>query len=337
MKEIRQKAREAMKGFCRVCKVCDGKQCVSGVPGMGGAGTGASFRANSEALANVRLNMNLIHDVTDPELGCSLLGKKLAMPVLAAPVAGTKFNMGSDMSEEDYINAILAGCSESGVLGGCGDGVPDEIYQAGLAAIEELNGAGLPFFKPWKNSELFRKLEEAKTAGADTVGMDIDAIGLITPRLMGRPIYPKAIEELKHITETSDLKMILKGIMTPDDAMRALESGASAIVVSNHGGRVLDHCPGTAEVLPAIAKAVDGRMPVLVDGGVRSGGDVLKMLALGADAVLIGRPLAWAAIGGGKEGVVKYLEQIKSELISAMILTGCRDLAAVGSHIIFDA
>ncbi|MBW2590751.1 MAG: alpha-hydroxy-acid oxidizing protein, partial [Deltaproteobacteria bacterium] len=136
--------------------------------------------------------------------------------------------------------------------------------------------------------------------------------------------------------EATSMKFILKGIMTPDDAKLAVDVGASGIVVSNHGGRVLDHTPGVAEVLPNISKAVGGQITIMADGGIRSGGDVLKMLALGADAVMIGRPFSIAAIGGLQEGVEKYIDEIKSELIQSMILTGCNDIISVDKDILFD-
>jgi isopentenyl diphosphate isomerase/L-lactate dehydrogenase-like FMN-dependent dehydrogenase len=123
--------------------------------------------------------------------------------------------------------------------------------------------------------------------------------------------------------------------MTPDDARRAVDAGAAGIVVSNHGGRVLDHTPGTAEALPAVAAAVKGQVAILVDGGVRTGGDVLKMLALGADAVMIGRPFCTAALGGLRDGVAKYLDQVRGELVQAMILTGCATVADAGRDILF--
>ena len=142
--------------------------------------------------------------------------------------------------------------------------------------------------------------------GSPILGVDVDAAGLITLRKMGRPVMPMSVTELETVVRyVHDMgrKFIVKGIMTPDDAHRAIDAGCDAIVVSNHGGRVLDHCPGTATVLPAIADAVRGKITILADGAVRDGVDVLKMLALGADAVLVGRPLCIAAIGGGVEGV----------------------------------
>ena len=325
-----------MKGFCRVCSVCDGRSCAGEVPGMGGVGTGASFLANIDALAACRLNMRLIHDVTEPDTKVTILGRSLDMPVLAAPIAGVLFNMGGQISEADYIAAKLEACCAKGILGCTGDGAPDEVYQAGFSAIASQKGQGIPFIKPWEDAELFRKIEEAHQAGAFAVGMDIDAAGLITLKLMGRPVSPKSPDKLREIIEKIPLKLILKGIMTPDDAKLAVDAGADAIVVSNHGGRVLEHTPGTAEVLPDIANAVKGQITILVDGGIRSGGDVLKMLALGADAVMIGRPFCIANMGGLQEGVEKLIDQIKSELLQAMILTGTEKLTDVDRSILYD-
>ena len=174
--------------------------------------------------------------------------------------------------------------------------------------------------------------------GSPILGVDVDAAGLITLRKMGRPVMPMSVTELETVVRyVHDMgrKFIVKGIMTPDDAHRAIDAGCDAIVVSNHGGRVLDHCPGTATVLPAIADAVRGRITILADGAVRDGVDVLKMLALGADAVLVGRPLCIAAIGGGVEGVTRYWQQMQGQLVQAMLLTGCASLADVREHIIY--
>jgi len=324
-----------MKGYCRLCPVCDGRACAGQVPGMGGIGTGSAFTANVAALASLRFNMRVIHDVTDPKTEISFLGRTLSLPVLAAPIGGVSFNMGGKIEEEEYVQSVLGGCREMGTLGCTGDGVPEFIHETAFSAIRALDGAGIPFIKPWEDKELGEKLQKAADAGATIVGMDLDAAGLFTLRLMGRPVFPRPAEALAEIIGKSDMKWVLKGIMTPEDAEKAVELGADAIVVSNHGGRVLDHTPGTAEVLKAVAAAVGGRITVLADGGVRTGGDVLKMLALGADAVMIGRPFSVAAVGGLKQGVTQYLEQLRSELIQAMILTGTSDAASVDAVILF--
>ncbi len=335
MKEFRDNAKKLMEKYCRVCPVCNGRACAGEVPGMGGLGSGSSFIDNVTALANIKFNMRLIHDVTEPDTEVRILGKTLALPVLAAPIGGVSFNMGGGVSEDEYIRAIVNGCMAKSILGCTGDGVPEFIHKTGFAAIREAGGHGIPFIKPWEDEELFAKIELAKATGTDTIGMDIDAAGLITLRRMGRPVSPKPLEKLADIIRKCGMKFILKGIMTADEAELALSAGADAIVVSNHGGRVLDHAPGTATVLPDIAAKVKGKIVLLVDGGVRSGGDILKMLALGADAVMIGRPFSVAAVGGLQAGVEKYIEVLQSELKQAMVLTGTRSAAAVDRRILF--
>ena len=335
MKEIRNQARKRMEGFCRVCPVCDGRACAGEVPGMGGIGTGAAFRDNIQALSECRFQMRVIHAVVEPDTRTEILGIPLDIPVLAAPIGGVSFNMGGKLSEEAYIAAKLEGCREKGIIGCTGDGAPDFIHEAGFQVIRSLQGHGIPFIKPWEDRELFGKLAGAAAAGAAVVGMDIDAAGLITLKLMGRPVSPKTPEKLKEIITRTPMKFILKGIMTPDEARIAVDVGASAIVVSNHGGRVLDHTPGVARILSEVASAVKGQIAVLADSGVRTGGDVLKMLALGADAVMIGRPFSVAVMGGLKEGAMRFIDQIRSELIQAMILTGSKSVRAVEPSILW--
>ncbi len=152
--------------------------------------------------------------------------------------------------------------------------------------------------------------------------------------MKGQPVGPKTSAELQEVIAATSLPFIVKGIMTADEAEEAVRAGAAAIVVSNHGGRVLDCTPGAAEVLPGIAARVKGKAIIFADGGVRSGADVLKLLALGADAVLVGRPLVIAAFGGGREGVAMYLNQLKGELLQAMLLTGTADVKQVSARIL---
>lgn len=338
MKEIKDKARELMQGFCRVCKVCDGKACAGEVPGMGGLGTASSFKNNLSALAEVKLNMRLLHDAVEPDPSCSVLGYDLAMPVMAAPIGGVSFNMGGKITEEEYIDSVVGGSKACSIIGCVGDGVPPFIHEAGYAAIEKNEGHGIPFIKPWEGEEMDEKFEKARATGCKVFGVDVDAAGLITLRQMGRPVSPKTPAELEALigkVHGWGAKFILKGIMTPDEAKLAVEVGADAIVVSNHGGRVLDHVPGSAAVLPAIAEAVSGKIDILADGGIRDGVDVLKMLALGADCVMIGRPVSVAAVGGLQEGVETYFNTIKGQLIQGMVLTGSKSVADLTSRVLF--
>ncbi len=334
MQQIRERAREVMQGKCRVCPVCDGRACVGEVPGMGSLGTGASFHNNLRSLANHRLVMRCIHDVVDPDTRVTLLGRALQLPVLAAPMSGVSFNMGGLVTEQEYLSALLEGCVARGILGCTGDGAPELLTEAAFGVLHRLAGAAIPFIKPWESEELVVKLHSAIEHGARIVGIDVDAVGLVTLRKMGHPVAPRPAAAFKELIEQTPAKFILKGIMTVDQARLAVDVGAGAIVVSNHGGRVLDHVPGAAEVLPAIADAVGGVIAILADGGVRSGEDVLKMLALGADAVMIGRPFAVAALGGGREGVEHYINKIYTELKAAMVLTGTRAVTNVTGDIL---
>lgn len=335
MKDIRDDARQLMKGYCKVCPVCNGKACAGEVPGMGGLGTAASFKNNIKALEALKLNMRTIHEFSEPDTSVNIMGMKLDIPVIAAPIGGVEFNMGGKVSELDYITSKLKACAAKGLIGCTGDGVPAFIHESGFSAIKECEGHGIPFIKPWEEEELNTKLKKAEETGCKIIGMDIDAAGLITLKKMGRPVTPKCMRKLRSIIESVDADFILKGIMTPDEARMAIDAGAKGIVVSNHGGRVLDSCPGTAEVLFEISRAVAGQCCVMVDGGVRTGIDVLKMLALGADAVMIGRPFSIATFGGLQEGVEKYIDQLKAELTQAMVLTGTEKASFVDARVLY--
>lgn len=159
--------------------------------------------------------------------------------------------------------------------------------------------------------------------------MDVDAAGLPFLKNMTPPAGSKSVEELKEIVQMCKVPFIVKGVMTVKGALKAKEAGAAAIVVSNHGGRVLDQCPATAEVLEEIAKAVGGSMKILVDGGIRSGVDVFKALALGADGILICRPFVPMVFGAGAEGVTTYIEKIGAELKDTMNMCGAGSLGEI--------
>lgn len=337
MQNIRTKAKEMMKGSCRVCPVCDGRACAGEVPGMGGLGTGAAFKNNITALAAIGLNMRLIHGAKEPSTRTSWLGLDLELPIVAAPIGGM-FNFKEAVPEDEYILAVLEGCREAGSIGCGGDGVPPVITDAVFSGIPKLGGWGIPFIKPWESAEMDEKLERAFATGCSVVGMDLDAAGLVTLRKMGRPVGPKTPAELRKIADkahAAGLKFIAKGIMTERDAILAVEAGVDCIAVSNHGGRVMEYAPGGAKVLPGIARAVGGAVPIMADGGVRNGADAFKLLALGADVVGIGRPVSLAAIGGGREGVAMLFNNLRGELVQTMILTGCQDVSSINESTLF--
>ena len=331
---MRATAREQLKGFCRVCPVCDGRACAGEVPGMGGVGTAGAFKANMDALARVKLNLRTIHAVKEPDMSLTLWGRTLAMPILVAPITGSSYNMGGKMTEEDFIAEMVAGALQAGTLCMTGDGADPTMFGSGIKAGKANNGASIAIIKPRTQDMIKDHLRTAEEAGLLATGMDVDGAGLVTMAMKGQPVGPKTPAELHEVIAATRLPFIVKGVMTVDEAEAAVAAGAAAIVVSNHGGRVLDFTPGAAEVLPAIAARVKGKVIIFADGGVRSGADVLKLLALGADAVLVGRPMVIAAFGGGREGVALVLNQLKNELLQAMLLTGTADVKQVSASIL---
>ena len=336
IKTLRAEAKMPMQDFCRMCPVCDGKACAGQVPGMGGAITGSSFTANAEALRETRINLRVVHGTFDPSTKYSFLGNALSTPIMAAPMTGAKFNCGTGLDEHDFVKAIVEGATAAGSIGWIGDTANWDMFEAGLTAASEV-GRFIAIIKPRKDpAEITKRFEHAKEKGAVAVGIDLDGAGLVTMRLNNQAVSPKTAEELKKLKAAAGLPFIVKGIMTEDEAILCAEAGVDCIVVSNHGGRVLDGCPGVAEVLPEIAYALGGsKVTILADGAVRSGVDALKLMALGAEGVLIGRPLCWGAFGGGAEGVETFIKTYTNQLYQAMIMTGCSDLSAVNERVIF--
>jgi len=334
-KDVLKDAKGNLNKSCRVCPICNGVACAGEVPGMGGKGTGDSFKINIESLAEYKLNMRTIHDAKNPDTSTELFGRKMEVPLFAAPVSGTTLNMGGKYSEQEYISWVISGCLEGGIFPMVGDTAVDSFLITNLLELEKQGRNGIAIIKPWENANVIEKIKLAEKAGAFAIGMDIDACGLITLALLGKPVMPKTVDEIKEIVQSTKLPFILKGIMTVDEAKLAVDAGVAAIVVSNHGGRVLDQTPGVAEVLSDIAQEVKGKVIILADGGVRSGVDILKMLALGADAVLIGRPFVAASFGGKAEGVKSYIDFLKSDLKSAMVLTGCKSIENINDRILY--
>ncbi len=329
MKEVYRIAREKFKGACRVCPVCNGRVCAGEMPGIGGIGTGSSFQSNFDSMARIKLNLRTIHDASDPDLTYDFFGRSLKMPILIAPVAGMKINMGNAMEEREYVFHMVAGGKEAGSITFTCDGPDPAFFDLGIEALKEYQGWGVPTLKPRPEDAFLNRAKRAEECGVPAIATDIDAAGIVHMRRAGQPAGPWPLPVWRRVISQIKLPIILKGVMTVEDGKLAAEAGAAGIIVSNHGGRVLDHTPGTAEVLPEIAAAVKGKIRIFVDGGVRSGTDVLKMLALGAEAVLVGRPMAVAAVGGGREGVGLLLTQYAEQLRTAMLYTGCHSLMEI--------
>ncbi|MCS7198974.1 MAG: alpha-hydroxy-acid oxidizing protein [Caldimicrobium sp.] len=332
--EIKKQAKEKLKGYCKVCPICNGIACAGEVPGMGGIGTGSSFIANLKALEQYKFNLSAIHEHKTPVTKMDFLGLELSLPVMSAPITGTSYNMGGALTEDQYTEEVIAGSLLAGTIGWIGDGADPTFYASGLKAIQNHQGKGIAIIKPRTQEEVIKRIKMAEEAGALAVGIDIDGAGLITMALKGQPVEPKTPRELEELVKATNLPFILKGIMTVKDAEIAYNCGVRCIVVSNHGGRVLDYTPGVAEVLPEITSKLKGKLTILADGGIRTGADVLKVLALGADGVLIGRPIVIAVFGGGREGVKILYEKLKNELIQCMLLTGVSSVKDVPSTIL---
>jgi len=327
-------AQKNMGGMCAACPVCNGKACGNRMPGPGAKGTGDTAIRNYAKWQEIRVNMDTISENTliDPSL--NLFGRKFNYPVFAGPVGAVGLHYGTLYDDVSYNNVLVKACAGAGVAAFTGDGTDEKVMQAALKAITDSHGIGIPTVKPWNMELIRKKMEMIRQSGAIAVAMDIDAAGLPFLKNMMPPAGRKSISELADVIKLTDLPFIVKGIMTVKGALKAKAAGASAIVVSNHGGRVLDQCASTAEVLPEIAAAVGKNMTVLVDGGIRSGTDVFKALAMGAHGVLIARPFVTAVYGGGAEGVEAYISRITSELTDTMGMCGAHTLAEINSDMI---
>lgn len=233
-----------------------------------------------------------------------------------------------------YNNILVSSCANEGILAFTGDGTNPEVMKSATDAIKSVSGLGIPTVKPWNIDTIKEKLNLVKNSGAIAIAMDIDAAGLPFLKNMNPPAGAKSVSELKEIIEISNLPFIIKGIMTVKGALKAKEAGATAIVVSNHGGRVLDQCPSTAEVLSDIVDAVGDSMKVFVDGGIRSGTDIFKALALGADGVLICRTFVTALYGGEEDGIKTYIHKLASELEDTMAMCGAYSIKDISREMI---
>ncbi len=342
LEQVRDLARKKMKGICAAYPSCDGsfdKICqreAYGKPiGLGGAGQGRSFRANAQALEKVQFNMSVIGDHFEPDTSCSFLGINLDLPVLAASTAGAqKYNDALD--ETMFCTAVLKGSREAGTLGLRGDTwfyTPED--NPSLNSMKACNGYGIPIFKPRSQDVLKKLIEKAEKYQCKAVGVDLDGCGSTIMALHGQPVFKKSVKDIEELVKFTKLPFIAKGIMMPEEAQKCADAGASVIAVSNHGGRVLDSTPGVATMLPLIRQKLGESITITADGGVRTGYDVLKMLALGADAVLLGRDIIRAAVGAGTLGVKLHLEHIKKTLKKAMFMTGTRNIKRANSKILF--
>ena len=322
-------ARNRIGKYCKACPECNGRACRNQIPGPGAKGIGDTAIRNYDKWKEIRVNMDTISENRPVDTSLELFGREFKYPFFAGPVGAVQMHYGDCYNDMTYNDLLVNACAKYGIAAFTGDGIDSEIMVAATKAIRHADGCGVPTVKPWNMDTIREKMDLINQSGAFAVAMDIDAAGLPFLRNFNPPAGSKTVEELREIIGMTKAPFIVKGVMTVKGALKAKEAGASAIVVSNHGGRVLDQCPATAEVLSDIAAAVDGSMKILVDGGIRSGADVFKALALGADAAIIARPFVTAVYGGGEEGVRSYIEKIGSELEDTMKMCGVSSLKEI--------
>jgi 4-hydroxymandelate oxidase len=335
--EVLKSARGNMGPYCKVCPVCNGAACKNQMPGPGAKGVGDNAVRNYQKWQEIRVNMDTIHENKPIDTSVELFGRTFKYPFFAGPVGAMTLHYGEKYDDLAYNNLLVDACAKGGIAAFTGDGTNAKVMEGATAAIKAAGGLGIPTVKPWNLETIREKMELVKASGSFAVAMDIDGAGLPFLKNLTPPAGSKTVDELRNVAEMAGVPFIIKGIMTRRGALKAKDAGAAAIVVSNHGGRVLDQCPATAEVLEDIVEAVGGRMKILVDGGLRSGVDVFKALAMGADGVLLGRPFVTAVYGGAAEGVQCYIDKIGGELEDTMRMCGANTISDISRDMIFRA
>lgn len=328
--ECIENARSRIGKYCKACPECNGRACKNQMPGPGSKGIGDTAIRNYDKWKEIRINMDTIAENKPVDTSFELFGRKFKYPFFAGPVGAVQLHYGDCLDDVAYNDILVSACAQNGIAAFTGDGTDANVMIAATKAIKNANGTGIPTVKPWNIDTIREKMELIHDSGAFAVAMDVDAAGLPFLKNLDPLAGSKTVAELREIIQLSGAPFIVKGIMTVKAALKAKEAGASAIIVSNHGGRVLDQCPATAEVLGDIVKALDGSgIKILVDGGIRSGTDVFKALALGADGVVIARPFVTAVYGGEHDGVRSYIEKIGTELEDTMKMCGVSSLSEI--------
>ena len=328
--EVLAAARECVGPYCKACPVCNGRACANTMPGPGCKFPGNVAARNYEKWQEICVNMDtLCPNFVDPDISFEMFGHTFSAPIFAAPLGALDMHYGPKYKDQEYNAILMKSAADYGVMAFTGDGVDPDIMKSAVRDSAAIGGMSVPTIKPWNKEAVFEKLDVANANGIFAAAMDVDGAGLPFLKKMNPNAGSKTVDEMREITAYAKMPFIIKGIMTPAGAVKAVESGAKAIVVSNHGGRVQGGVPSTAEVLPAIADAVKGKITIIVDGGIRSGVDVFRAIALGADAVLIGRPIIPAIYGGGAEGFKVYMDKIVGELKSTMTMCGAASLKEI--------
>jgi len=329
-KQILEEARKNTAPNCMACPVCNGKACGNNVPGPGCKFPGNAAARNFDKWQEICVNMDtLCENFEDPDVSFELFGRSFSAPIFVAPLGAVDMHYGPKYNDQKYNNELMRAAVDCGILAFTGDGINPDIMKDAVRDSAALGGLSIPTIKPWGKEVVFEKLDAAIENGVFAVAMDVDGAGLPFLKKLGGKAGSKTVEEMREIIEHAGRPFIIKGIMTAAGARKAVDAGAAGIIVSNHGGRVQGGVPSTAEVLPEIVEAVGGKTKIFVDGGIRSGVDVFRALALGADAVLVGRPFATMMYGAGAEGVRVLFEKLVGELKSTMTMCGAASLGDI--------
>lgn len=324
--EIHNAAKDQVGPYCKNCPVCNGRACANAMPGPGCKYPGNVAARNFDKWQEICVNMDTLCPNVDPDVSFEFLGRTFTAPIFAAPLGAVDMHYGPKYKDQQYNALLIKAAVDYGVLALTGDGVDPEIAKCAAKDMAKYGGLGIPTIKPWNKEFVFEKLDVLNENGIFAAAMDVDGAGLPFLKAMNPNAGSKSVDEMREIINYAKMPFMIKGIMTAAGAVKAFEAGAKAIVVSNHGGRVQGGVPSTAEVLPSIVEAVKGKLTIFVDGGIRSGVDVFRALALGADAVLIGRPILNMIYGGGEEGFKVYMDKIVGELKSTMTMCGAATL-----------
>lgn len=332
-KEVLEQARKRIGPMCKACPECNGLGCGNTIPGPGSKGPGNGANDNWKAWRQYKLNMNTMVVNTPVDTGVELFGRRIELPLLTGPIGSLRAQFHPEDDIRDYNKCCIEACAQEGVYQCFGDGLFDGVTESAVQVSKACNGVGIPILNPFSQEEIKHKLELCKIASPAAIGIVIDSAGL--PHLKSRPdAGTKTPEQLRELKQLTDCPFIVKGVLNAKCAEMAAEAGADAIIVSNHGGRVLPGAPATAEVLPEIVEAVSGKTNIIVDGGIRSGYDIFRAIALGADAVMICRPVLVSYYGGGEEAIRVYIRKLKDEFSDAMYMCGARKVSDINSEML---
>ena len=329
--DLLENARRRIGPNCSVCPVCNGLACGNTMPGPGSKAPGNGAYDNYSAWRRIRLNMDTIVPAAPIDPSTELFGRTFSFPLMTAPIGSIQkqFNPTDDVA--DFNEQCMAACETRGIMHAYGNGLEQRIWDRAIASGIAHGNTGIPVYNP-DSVDNIKQLMDLYQGKPQPLAMCVvvDSAGL--PHLksmMGGKGGTRSVEDLKELKAYAKLPLIVKGIMTVSGALKAVEAGADAIIVSNHGGRVLSDTPATAEVLPEIAEAVQGKTKIMVDGGIRTGLDLFKALALGADMCLICRPVLISYYGGGQEGIEGYLDKIRAELEDTLYMCGVHSISEI--------